>query len=276
MPDHPPLYVINLPRHAERRARMTLLLREQRLSPQFVEAVDGSRTCEKITAFWHANAQRRMLNPGEIGCMMSHIQVWRRIVGEDLPRAVVLEDDICLSPAFADVVRGLDDMGPFNLLRLETDLGQAVMETRASGTAAGHTGHRLLRGAYRCGGYMIARDAAALLLSASESFRHAVDVEMFDRRRSTVRSLTVHQLVPGICMQAELHPSLADQAPYLRSSIGGMGARADTVQGLKRGGERPVVTIVRRWLRPVKQFAINAMLLPFGRHRCPVPFAVDN
>ena len=40
-----------------------------------------------------------VLNPGEVGCFLSHRACWQRIVELDLPHALIAEDDLALDPA---------------------------------------------------------------------------------------------------------------------------------------------------------------------------------
>ena len=46
----------------------------------------------------------RKMNHGEIGCYLSHYQLWERIVSEQIPYAVVLEDDANPDADFMHVV----------------------------------------------------------------------------------------------------------------------------------------------------------------------------
>ena len=46
---------------------------------------------------------KRDVIPGEIGCMVSHIQVWERIVAEKLERTLILEDDFKGNGQMADL-----------------------------------------------------------------------------------------------------------------------------------------------------------------------------
>lgn len=276
MPDQPPVFVINLPCATERRERMITLLADMGISARFFEAVDGRALDSEGDAYWRGSPERALLNPGEIGCMLSHIRVWQTLLAERLPQAIVLEDDLCFAPAFPAAVRAMSRLQQVELVKLETDLSQNVRIDRKSvGTVGEVECHRLRKGAYRTGGYLIRADAAARLLAAAKDFRYALDVEMFDRRRSTFHDITVHQLVPAICVQAELYPSLTDLTPYLESSIQGMGNRLDTVLGLNGQGEQGVLSRLRRALRPAKRLLARCVWSLLGQHRGQIGFAGD-
>ena len=276
MQGQPPLFVINLRRAPERRVRMIELLGGMGLTPQIVEAVDGKLLDAEGSAYWKACAERRILNPGEIGCMLSHIAVWRRVVADGLSHAVVLEDDLCFAPGFEAVVREAGQVRDIDLLKLETDLAHnVVIDRRPAAQIAGANCHRLRGGSHRTGGYVIFKDAATRLLSASRDFRHALDVEMFDRSRSAIRELVVHQLVPAVCVQAELRPHLDGNAPFLQSTINVMGERADTVLGLKRRSEGGLARSIRGLLRPIKRLLSKSTFAVIGRCWGLIPFAGD-
>lgn len=70
-----------------------------------VPAVDGSALSpadrRAAVARFHALLARGWLyTPGQIGCALSHHAVYRRMVDGNLPAALVLEDDILLTPEF--------------------------------------------------------------------------------------------------------------------------------------------------------------------------------
>jgi len=276
MPDQLPIFVINMRRATERRERMIELLTGMGLSPRIFEAVDGRQMDSDGKAYWQGSADRAHLSPGEIGCMLSHIRVWQKVLAEGFPQAVVLEDDLCIASSFPAVLRATGALQHVELVKLETDLSRNVrIDRRPVGQVGGVGCHRLRKGAYRTGGYLIRAEAAARLLSASKEFRYALDVEMFDRRRSRFQNITVHQLVPAGCMQAELRPSLTQCAPYLESSIKAMGARLDTVLGLNGQDETGIGAWLRRALRPAKRLLAKCVWGLVGQQRGQIPFAGD-
>lgn len=94
-------FVLNLKRRPDRRAYMEAQLRELGLEAEFVEAIDGYDLPASLSALYdEALAVRRngkALAPGELGCALSHRAVYERMINEDIPLALVLEDDVALS-----------------------------------------------------------------------------------------------------------------------------------------------------------------------------------
>lgn len=93
-------YVINLERSPERKIYMQELLKKHSsLDVEFVAAVDGKELNEDdkkrqfdVDKFY--SRYSLYPRPGEIGCTLSHQKCYRKIVEEDIPYALILEDDI--------------------------------------------------------------------------------------------------------------------------------------------------------------------------------------
>lgn len=107
-----PIYVINLPRDADRMQRMASQLDGLGLAFEQVPAVDGrDLSPSQRHALYDAEANRRSFHQplvdGEIGCYASHLEVWQRVVEAGAPTALVLEDDVTLTPALGPVLRAI-------------------------------------------------------------------------------------------------------------------------------------------------------------------------
>ena len=104
----PPVFVISLARAAERREDIGRRLDAANIRHEIVDAVDGAaldlsqlggRYSEKAAAKKYGSPLLR----GEIGCYLSHYNLWERIAAENIPAAVVLEDDTELDGDFSQV-----------------------------------------------------------------------------------------------------------------------------------------------------------------------------
>ncbi len=98
------LFVINLKRSRERRDRMEDRLGSLGLKHTFIEAVDGNELSDQDILEIQAKAsslQKKWPNRGpvlrgEIGCALSHLKVYEKVVNENLDYACILEDDVCI------------------------------------------------------------------------------------------------------------------------------------------------------------------------------------
>ena len=112
MPDAfvaPPVFVISLARAAERRAGMVMHLDNQNIQHEIIDAVDGatldlSAYKDRLNPKLSQKLHGAPLNTGEIGCYLSHYQLWERIVAESIPYAVILEDNVRCNEDFMNVV----------------------------------------------------------------------------------------------------------------------------------------------------------------------------
>lgn len=95
-------FLINLDRDTERLAAADAQLRRLGIAYERVKAVDGKglsraeirRNVARTRALW---ANGSMYTPGQIGCWLSHTGIYRRMLAERIPAALVLEDDVTLS-----------------------------------------------------------------------------------------------------------------------------------------------------------------------------------
>ena len=101
-----PVFVISLARAAERRADIARRLDAANIRHEIVDAVDGSALdlSQIADRYDEKNPQTFPLTRGEIGCYLSHYQLWERIVKESIPHAVIMEDDTEWESDFAQAV----------------------------------------------------------------------------------------------------------------------------------------------------------------------------
>lgn len=99
----PPIYTINLDRDAERWQRMEQIARTAGIpNMQRFSAINGKNMVDsqfRASTTWLG----RQLQPvGVLGCALSHIALWKKIIEDDIPSAIILEDDVELVPNFRD------------------------------------------------------------------------------------------------------------------------------------------------------------------------------
>jgi glycosyl transferase family 25 len=104
-------FVISLrPVEDPRNQRLRSLLERNGIDVEVVPAVNGKAmpAGEYFAATrGYLRATGRLLTPSEIGCGLSHIEACRRIVAEELPYALVLEDDAILDDTSCAMIKDL-------------------------------------------------------------------------------------------------------------------------------------------------------------------------
>ena len=90
------IFVISLARAPDRRDSISNHLRELGLEYEIIEAVDGAQLSESECLNFLANGVTYI--HGVIGCYLSHIRIYERIIRENIDIALILEDDARLNP----------------------------------------------------------------------------------------------------------------------------------------------------------------------------------
>ncbi|XP_067277851.1 procollagen galactosyltransferase 1 [Pseudorasbora parva] len=96
------VFMINLKRRDDRRERMLAALREQEIDCKIIAAVDGkAMNVSEINAMgihmlpgYSDPYHGRPLTKGELGCFLSHYNIWKEIADRGLKASLVLEDDL--------------------------------------------------------------------------------------------------------------------------------------------------------------------------------------
>jgi glycosyl transferase family 25 len=113
----PPVWVVNLERSVDRRERMRHQLNGLGLAYEFVKAVDGRELTDQDLAKWCEPSAavaiiKRELTRGEVGCSLSHLRLYDRMIQEGHEEAVILEDDVNVNPVFVDIFSRRELPGP--------------------------------------------------------------------------------------------------------------------------------------------------------------------
>ena len=107
------IYIINLTTSINRKRFMQQQLDFLGLDATFVPAFDGhSISSNELPLYydstWNIRYTGRNLSLGEIGCALSHIRVYQKIMEDKIPIALILEDDAWLTPSIVHVLNALE------------------------------------------------------------------------------------------------------------------------------------------------------------------------
>lgn len=117
-------FVISLAGATLRRRHMDAQMAHLGSPFEYFDGIDGRLLTDDEVSRVYDDARARKtfwgpLNRGEIGCALSHIGIWRKLVDEDIPHALVLEDDAVIDPSAAEVVAALAGLlGPADVVAL--------------------------------------------------------------------------------------------------------------------------------------------------------------
>ncbi len=177
-----PLVFINLDKDSERRTRIEgqlahLGLPGERLPAVWWKHLPPAEQSLLYSAERNHGLYYQPLVDGEKGCYASHIQAWRQLLASDAPALVVLEDDVRLTPQFADVVEAIAALQePWDMVKL---LGRDREKVRSQrplvpGTALVDYS----RVPSMTAGYVVSRAGAAKLLAHRQPFGRPIDVDL--------------------------------------------------------------------------------------------------
>lgn len=180
----PQAFVISLPEAAHRRERLTARLEELGFPYEIFDGIDGRKMDVRAHPDYDlARRQRcfgRDLLGGELGCSLSHRGVLERIIEEDIPYALVLEDDAILEDSLPHVIEALMQHHPLpDLVRfISKDKVYNARQKHIANLTPDHTLVRLQGtpgGAYA---YFISRQGAQKLLKHMQKIYLPVDTVM--------------------------------------------------------------------------------------------------
>ncbi|MRS02288.1 glycosyltransferase family 25 protein [bacterium] len=195
------IFVLNLDRAPQRRKIMLDRLAALALEAEILSAVDG----KELNAADLLPGTERKLTPGEIGCYLTHVNSWKTIIQRGLSHAIVLEDDVILSPKLMALAEEVIALGmPFDVVRLS-----ALFPIRGIPVASLSGNARLVlttKPPSGAQGYLVSLDGAKRLLAKLVVPKLPVDVA-FDRYWKY-----------GLCMPL-LFPSVVEEDKGQESTI---------------------------------------------------------
>jgi len=204
----PPAFVINLDRSADRLAFIKEQAGAVGLEFARIAAVDGTAVPSWLRSQFLDDDGKPVssLIASEIGCYASHLVVHRRIVQDDLPWALVLEDDVHLEQGLVATVEAAIAVAPAGWDYIH--LSGLVRRTVFSLSALPNGRHlaRHTRIPTNTGGYLISRSGAEKMLVPGTRIR-PIDQEF---RFPWVRDLDVLAVYPSPVIWSDHMPTTID------------------------------------------------------------------
>ena len=110
-----PIFVISLPNEHNRRSFIEASFAQKKIKFSFFDAYDGKKLPEaKIKEILSEknilDSVGRFFSKGEIGCCLSHLGIYKKMIEENIDLAVIFEDDIeIISDHFFAILKKISD-----------------------------------------------------------------------------------------------------------------------------------------------------------------------
>jgi glycosyl transferase family 25 len=101
------IFIINLARRSDKRASILRRVAAIGLNAEIVDAVDGAAMSDAEVAMASRNWPANCMTKGVIACALSHLAIYKKIVDEDIPLALVMEDDALPQPELTAVLKDI-------------------------------------------------------------------------------------------------------------------------------------------------------------------------
>jgi GR25 family glycosyltransferase involved in LPS biosynthesis len=206
--------VISLAAFGERRKNVINQLKAAAVDNyRIVDAVDGKtlnlEEMQSAGVLRKDHRTGRLLNPGEVGCLMSHRRIWQLMLDERLTQIVVLEDDVVLrDDAASHLATVMDEvMEDWDIIHLHSTIPVGCLTGIDKGRS--RVSDHIWKGHTESGGtvaYALSNrnGAADYLLELSHPMRYAADGNVnwltSDWGEKTWHGFVIH---PFLCDHAE-------------------------------------------------------------------------
>ena len=208
------VFIINLASDLEKRNKIRKQCETYRLNFEFFEAIDGNKLSDKFIENNVYDFSNSFLTKGEVGCALSHYNIYKKIVEDNLAYALILEDDALLDEKLPNFLHSFETQnskkGIFLLTAdfhylvnrsYELDNFEIVKVTKA----------------VRANGYIITNDAAKKLINFLLPIRYEADMFKIFRLCANIK---LYATLPYLISSSDknlLNSSLhTDRAPVIK------------------------------------------------------------
>ena len=186
------VFVINLDRSKKRLLNISSQLEKLGIPFERFPAVDGNGIINQELYFNKKRFKLECLHdvvPGEVGCSLSHIKIWRRIVDSKIPFALVLEDDVDLDKELPCFLSS-QEFKKADFLKLDFDPDKYTGSQPKTIQAIGKEVIECDLAPYSAAGYIISKKAASIFLSSTKNMYYPIDLLPWYTSRFCIQAYT--------------------------------------------------------------------------------------
>lgn len=118
------IFIINLAKDTIKKEYMEKHLMDNGLSPVFIDAIYGENlTKDELEQCYNNKRAKvilgRSMGKNEIGCFLSHLSIYRKMIDDKIEHALILEDDIEINPELGNIINSIMKLsGPWQIILL--------------------------------------------------------------------------------------------------------------------------------------------------------------
>ena len=102
-----PIFCINLERSIERREKMQKQFKKIKAPAQFIKAFDGNDITQNLL---DRVGYKNQITKNELGCFLSHLYLYEKIIAENIDMAIICEDDCNFKISYENIKKRLSLM----------------------------------------------------------------------------------------------------------------------------------------------------------------------
>lgn len=199
-------FVLNLEHNTERKKYMQNLLNDIPIDYEFFPAVYG-KSITNIEQFYDSilaeKKAKRQLNVGEIGTAISHKNIYKKMIDENIEQALILEDDVTFLDGFIDVYKKIEKINVGNkIILLGTIVKKKIKKMWKKKLTSEHSMYLVLNNYAGAYGYIIGLDAAKKIYYHNKKVFIEADKWKYYRRLSQIWLVS-----PSVVTVDEIFPS---------------------------------------------------------------------
>lgn len=192
-----PIIIISLERSQDRRDRLKDILTD--VDYMIFDAIDGRKESTYIEELKEKHVVNNTLNPGQAGCLLSHITLWRNIINKDKDHVLVLEDDVYIKSIFKDFIKShvkypenFDIIFLGHCFESEGEKAESVLNYRLHKSVCPRCTH----------GYIVSKKGAEKLLNYFDNNKVDLPIDEILCRIIHEKKLNSYSLYPTIINQS--------------------------------------------------------------------------
>lgn len=126
------VFVVSLKSAEKRRKSISAALESQNIDFEFFDAIKGAELSnEQIEQYCDLETLKRhpeWMNPGAIGCSLSHVFIYQKIIDNNLSGAVILEDDMLFVEGIKGIIDSLENQSEELIMLYYRSFGKLLLD----------------------------------------------------------------------------------------------------------------------------------------------------